>query len=65
MSLGERVREIRLSKNISTTKLAKMSGVSRGTIDMLEHSRLNDVKLSTLQKVSAALDVDISNLIKK
>lgn len=63
--LGDNVRKIRIEKNISILELEQLSGVSRATIDILEHSRLKDVRLSTLQKIATALNVDITELLQK
>lgn len=63
--IGDNIRKIRIEKKISTIELATTSGLSRATIDKIEHSRLKDIKLSTLQKIANALDVDISALITK
>ena len=63
--LGGNIRRIRMEKEISILELEKMAGVSRATIDILEHSRLKDVRLSTLQKIATALDVDIAELLQK
>lgn len=61
--IGDKIRKIRMEKNISISELAKMTGLSRSTIDIVEYSRLNDIRLSTLQKIATALDVDIKKLI--
>ena len=56
---GKRIREIRKSKNISIVELAKMVGVSKSLISQVERGDIFP-SLSTLEKIAAALEVDIS-----
>lgn len=63
--IGDNIRRIRSEKDISMSELAKITGLSRYTINNIEYSRLKDIRLSTLQKIAAALNVDIAELIQK
>ena len=56
---------LRQEKHLSMERLSKITGLSRYTIDKIEHSRINDFRLSTLQKIANALEVDIIEIIHK
>ena len=53
--LGRRLEQLRLSRNINQTTLARNAGVSRRTITRLENGQ--GVSLDTLIRVMKALDV--------
>ena len=54
--LGEQVRNIRKSRGFTLKALAEQTGLSIGYISQIERN-LTDPSLSTLRKISAALDV--------
>lgn len=54
--LGEQVRKIRKFRNTTLKELAEQTGLSIGYISQIERN-LTDPSLSTLRKISAALDV--------
>lgn len=54
--LGEQVRKIRKQRAITLKELAEKTGLSIGYISQIERN-LTDPSLSTLRKLSAALDV--------
>lgn len=62
-ALCERIKEIRLAKNISQAQLAKDSGVTRKTIERLESGE--GVSLDTFLRVLIALGVQkgLQNLL--
>jgi transcriptional regulator with XRE-family HTH domain len=62
--LGERIRDIRLSKNprISMEALAERAGLSRQTINNLELGNTPNVSLQTVLAISKALEVSIGLL---
>ena len=63
MEVGEKIRLLRQSKGWSQGKLAeKMGYTSRSTINKIE-AGVNEVSLSTLRKLAAALEVDIRDLV--
>lgn len=53
------LQRLREEKNISQEELAEKSGVSRTTISLIETEKFTTVKLSTLQKIAAALNVPV------
>ena len=56
MMLGENVRSVRKSRGITLKELAEKTGLSIGYISQIERD-LTDPSLSTLRKLSGALDV--------
>ena len=56
------VRTIAESKDISRTKLSRMSDVNYNTINALWQDEAHDVMLLTLIKVAHALQVNVSDL---
>lgn len=54
------LKDIRMSKGVTTVELAKMSGISRATIHKLEHG-VDDVNTKTLKALAAALGVKVTD----
>jgi len=61
--LGENLRKLRLKKNLSQGDLATTLGVDRAYISNIENGRMNPT-LSTLEKISNALGISGSELLK-
>lgn len=57
------VREVRERKNIKFETLAKMAGISKGTLSKIERGE-QDLKMSTMISIALALKVDIKELYK-
>ncbi len=55
------VEKIRNEKNLSMSELAKLAGISKSTLYDIESGQ-SDPKLSTLCKISEALDVPCEKL---
>lgn len=55
-----RLREIRLSRDLSVPQLVELSGVPRRTIQDIE--KRGDCKVSTAIKLAAALNVTLDEL---
>ncbi len=60
--MGYKLKEARDEKRLTQEELAKKSGVSRQTIVALENGTSEDVKISTLQKLAAALDMTVQDI---
>lgn len=58
-SLGERLKYLRTSRNISQKDLALKSKVSQSTVAQIESSK-KDPSISTLKKIATALDIEIA-----
>lgn len=61
--LGENLRKLRLKKNMSQGDLATALNVDRAYISNIENGRMNPT-LSTLEKISGALGISTSELLK-
>jgi len=61
--LGENLRKLRLKKKLSQGDLAKKLDVDRAYISNIENGRMNPT-LSTLEKISKALGISSSELLK-
>jgi transcriptional regulator with XRE-family HTH domain len=63
IKLGQNLRKLRLKKKMSQVELANALNVDRAYISNIENGRMNPT-LSTLEKISGALGVATSELIK-
>jgi transcriptional regulator with XRE-family HTH domain len=61
--LGLAIRSSRLRAGLSQERLAELAALDRTYISGLESGRRNPA-LTTLQRLAAGLDVDLSELIK-
>lgn len=62
-SFGLKLKKIRNGKNLSQEKLAEITGLHRTYISSLERGNRNPTLL-TLQSLSKALDVSVSELLE-
>lgn len=58
------LKKIREKKGLSKVHLAKISGISRKTIEFIENKSSKNTKLSTIEALANALDVEINELLK-
>lgn len=63
IKFGEKVREIRISQNLSQEQLADLANVHRTYIGMVERAEKN-ITLVNIEKISKALNVNITELLK-
>jgi transcriptional regulator with XRE-family HTH domain len=61
--LGENLKKLRLKKGLSQGDLANKLEVDRAYISNIENGRMNPT-LSTLEKISGALGISSSELLK-
>lgn len=57
------VREVREKKNIKFDTLAKLAGISKGTLSKIERQE-QEPKLSTMILIARALKVEMKDLYK-
>lgn len=62
IKFGEKVREIRVSKNLSQEQLAHLADVHRTYIGMVERAEKN-ITLVNSEKIAKALNVNITELL--
>ncbi len=58
-----KLKELRIEKMLSQEELHKLSGVSRDTISRIERGK-GEVQYRTIRKLSDALEVPYSTLLK-
>lgn len=63
LTLGERIKQIRLEKGLSQRKLADMMGKDHPAISLLEHGKTNP-SIWFLLELADALEVELSDLVK-
>lgn len=63
MSLGTRLKQIRQKKNLSQTKLSKLSNVPQTTISNIERDICSPT-IDTLNAITKALKIKINNLLE-
>ena len=61
-SLGERIKSLRKEKKLTLSALCYKNGLEPSTVSRVEKAQV-DVKLSTLLKISAALEIKLADLI--
>ncbi len=61
--MGYNLRKIRESKGMTQGELAEKSGISRITICRIENETQKDLLVGNLNKLAAALDCEVSDLI--
>ena len=59
MTVGERIKAARKSKNLTQKQLEKLCGINEANIRKYESGRQNP-KIETLEKIASALDVPMS-----
>lgn len=57
------IREVRKRKNIKIETLAKMAGISKGTLSKIERGEQEPL-FTTMVSIASALKVDIKELYK-
>jgi transcriptional regulator with XRE-family HTH domain len=57
--VGQRVRQLRMERDLSIRALAEASGLSVNTLSLIENGKISP-SVSTLQRAAAALDVPIT-----
>lgn len=61
---NNRLREVRISKGMTQTELARKSGVSRVTIWAIESDDEYSVKTKTLEALATALGVTVDTFFR-
>lgn len=63
MSLGELFKQTRRATGMTQTELSKRSGIQKGTVSKIENDEVKRPKFSTVQPLSAALNISLDTLI--
>lgn len=59
---GERIKALRVARNLTQEQLAEMSGLSRDALSRIERGD-RSARITTLSQLSGALSVPISSLV--
>jgi transcriptional regulator with XRE-family HTH domain len=60
--LGARIKGLRKEKKLTLSALCYKNGLEPSTVSRVEKAKV-DVKLSTLLKITEALEIDLSDLV--
>lgn len=63
MDLGTRLREVREARGLSQRQLAKMAGVTNGTISLIEQNRVSP-SVSSLKKVLEGMSLSLADFFQ-
>jgi len=63
--IGNNVKQILEEKNISMYRLSKITGISSSYISEMISGKYNNPSADILQKLSTALGVSVTKLLKK
>lgn len=63
IEFGKKVREERLKRKLTQEKLAKIAGVHRTYIGMVERGEKN-LTLTNIQKIAKGLSIKVSDLVE-
>jgi transcriptional regulator with XRE-family HTH domain len=61
-SIGAKIKEIRMTKNMSQTKLAEMCNIEKANLSRIESGQTN-ITVLTLVKISKALDTPAAEIL--
>ncbi|SKA82336.1 Transcriptional regulator, contains XRE-family HTH domain [Caloramator quimbayensis] len=59
MNVSEKIKDLRLKKNISTYELSKITGIPQSTISKIENGK-RKIDIEILNKIATALDVPLN-----
>lgn len=65
MTLGAKIKEIRIQKNISVDELSSRTGISRATLYRYENASIKKIPVDILEKICSALEILPSDLINE
>lgn len=61
--LGDRIRDVRLHRNLTQEVFAEMAGIDRRTLQRIERGT-SDPPYSTVVLIADALDVPVEDLVR-
>ncbi len=63
MNIGEKIRKARKEKGMTQEELGELLGVKKSAVAKYENGRVENIKRTTLKRISAILDIPPSELI--
>lgn len=64
MKIGDVIKKVREEKGISQCQVEKKTGIKREYLSKIEHNHLDNPTFKTLCKISEALQVKLSDIIR-
>jgi len=64
-TLGDRVKDLRVKKEMNQKKLSESSGITQATISRIENGKVKQLKSEALKRLSEALGTTIDYLMGK
>lgn len=64
LTLGERIRSLRLEREMTIPEVSRLAGVVVATISDVERSKITSPSVFTVQKIAKALNVNLSYLLE-
>lgn len=58
------IENARIAKGVSQRELAKLSGISRSTLNDIINGKIKKVDVDSLKKIAETLDLSLTNLLK-
>lgn len=63
-TIGQKLQEKRHSLHLTIGSISKISGLSEFFIKQIENDKINDIKISTMKKLSMAYDLSPDVFVK-
>jgi transcriptional regulator with XRE-family HTH domain len=64
MQIKFKLKQIRKTKNLSQSQLAKLANISIGTVVRMEQNKINDTNFITMLKIATALNISLYDLFE-
>src|SRR5215217_63777 len=65
VAIGDRIREVRKAAGLTQEDVARRAGITLKAVGELERSEVQDPHISSLTKISRALDVEVADLLRE
>lgn len=63
-TIGENIKRLRLQKDLSQDKLARLADIAFATLTKIESGETPNPTIETVKKIAAALGISIDELMK-
>ncbi|MFC3884360.1 helix-turn-helix domain-containing protein [Bacillus songklensis] len=63
--IGQRIKQLRLQKQLSLSELAEKAGVAKSYLSSIERNLQSNPSVQFLEKISAVLDISVQSLINE
>jgi len=63
--IGQRIKQLRLQKQLSLSELAEKAGVAKSYLSSIERNLQSNPSVQFLEKISAVLGISVQSLIRE